>query len=90
MLRVILVALLSAATTGATLAQFKATDCGEVADQECEVFFKPLEPERQKALIQELKKQQEELWELDKMRKASLKSDTSADPKKNEPDPSKK
>ena len=32
---------LAAATTGAALAQFQATDCGEVPDEECEIFLKP-------------------------------------------------
>jgi hypothetical protein len=91
--RVILVAL-ALATASAALAEstrFKSTDCGRVeVDDECEWPFKPLSPERQKALIQELKKQQEDLLELDKTRKAGVKSDGSADPKKNEPDSKKK
>lgn len=90
MLRVTLVALLSAATAGATLAQVKATDCEEVVNEECEALLGPQTTERHKAIIQELKKQQEELLKLDKMRKAGVTSDGSADLKKHEPDPKKK
>jgi hypothetical protein len=90
MRRVVLFALLYVATVFAAIAQFKANNCEEVVDEECEALLGPQSPERQKEIIWELKKQQEELLKLDKMRKAGAKADSSADLKTTEPDPNKK
>jgi hypothetical protein len=97
MLRVVLAALVVATATAAALAQstrFKSTDCGafdendEKYDEKCEEsFLKKHDPEREKEIIQELKKQRDE---LNKMRSnAGVTSDRKTDPKKNDVDPKK-
>jgi hypothetical protein len=91
MLRVALVVLLLAAmTAGGAFAQIEATDCEVVVNEECKALLGPQTSERHKAIIQELKKQQEELLKLDKMRKTGVTPDDSADLKKSAPDPDKK
>lgn len=91
MLRVVLIALGFATATAGALAQstrFKPTDCDEVVENCEETFLNTPDPERQKAIIQELKKQSDE---LNKMRSnAGVKSDGEALPMKDEVDPKKK
>lgn len=90
MLRVVLAVLVFATATAAALAQstgFKATDCGafdendEKYNQKCEEsFLKGQTLERQKAIIEELRRQQDELNKVQPS--AGVKSDAQSDPKK--------
>jgi hypothetical protein len=81
---------LSVAAASAALAQSKATDCEAVVDEACAALFWPQTTERHKAVIQELKKQQEELLKLDEMRKAGGQAGGSVSLKTSEPDPNNK
>ena len=84
MLRVAWVALVFANATAEVLAQSSGYCDGVEA---CESYLQPPALERQKAIIEELNKQRDE---LNKMRPpAAVKSDGKADPKQNEAAPKK-